>query len=378
MNLRNIFKKEKRSTAPSTLLGTWSTQALFSTSKSMQLAAVYRCVNVLADSLAALPFEPYEIKNGYNEKIKTSLAKILNIAPNSIMSRNTLIRLIVFDLQLKGNAYLEIEKNIYGEPVNIWHISPNDMNYIYSETDRIQSYQVHNRIIEPENIIHIMNFTQNGYIGQSTISYAAESLEHTYNAEKHASGFFKGGANMSGVLTVAGNIKTSTLIDIKNKWREEFNPDTGEPNSVAVLPGDIKYTPVQISSKDAQLLESRKYNVLDICRFFGVPPTKVFDDSQTKYDNVEAANLTFLADSLTPLATKIENEFERKLLIKCLFDTSKFLRADLDTLANYYTKLVQVGAYTPNEVRKELNKTPIVGGDNGYIQVNMQTIKTMA
>ncbi len=97
----------------------------------------------------------------------------------------------------------------------------------------------------------------------------------------------------------------------------------------------MDFQPITVNPADAQLLETRAFNVVDICRFFGVSPVKAFDLSKSSYSTVEATELAFLTDTLSPLIEKIEEELERKLYkpsekasIDVRFDTSALLRAD--------------------------------------------------
>ena len=147
----------------------------------------------------------------------------------------------------------------------------------------------------------------------------------------------------------------------------------------------MDFKPITVNPTDAQLLETREFNVIDICRFFGVSPVKAFDLSKSSYSTVEATNLSFLTDTLSPLLEKIELEFERKLYkpsekesIDVRFDTSRLLRADKQSLANYYSTLFNIGVVSPNEIRNEIDLPYIDGADNHFIQVNMMEVKKAA
>lgn len=161
-----------------------------------------------------------------------------------------------------------------------------------------------------------------------------------------------------------------------------FSPATGTPNGVAVLEGNLSFEPITVNPTDAQLLETRAFNVVDICRFFGVSPVKAFDLSKSSYSTVEATNLSFLTETLSPLLEKIEEEFERKLYkpsekdsIDVRFDTATLLRADKQSLAAYYQNLFNIGVISPNEIRKQLDLPALDGGDNTFVQVNIQTLE---
>ena len=151
---------------------------------------------------------------------------------------------------------------------------------------------------------------------------------------------------------------------------------------MAVLEGNMEFKPITVNPSDAQLLETRQFNVIDICRFFGVSPVKAFDLSKSSYSTVEATNLSFLTDTLSPLLEKIELEFERKLYkpsekanIDVRFDTSRILRADKQSLANYYSTLFNIGVVSCNEIRKEIDLPSVDGGDSHFVQVNLATLQ---
>lgn len=140
----------------------------------------------------------------------------------------------------------------------------------------------------------------------------------------------------------------------------------------------MDFQPITVNPADAQLLETRAFNVVDICRFFGVSPVKAFDLSKSSYSTVEATELAFLTDTLSPLIEKIEEELERKLYkpsekasIDVRFDTSALLRADKQSLANYYNTLFNIGVISVNEIRRELDLPALENGNNTFVQCNI-------
>ena len=230
-------------------------------------------------------------------------------------------------------------------------------------------------------MIHILNFSYDGITGISTLQHAKNTLGLATDSEAHAEGFFKGGANLAGIIKVQSSLTPKQKQDIREVWQSTFSPITGTPNGIAVLEGNMDFQPITVNPSDAQLLETRQFNVIDICRFFGVSPVKAFDLSKSSYSTVEATQLAFLTDTLAPLLEKIELEFERKLYkpsernsIDVRFDTSVLLRADKASLANYYNTLFQIGVITPNEIRKALDLEAIENGDHTFVQVNIQTL----
>ena len=362
----------------------------YSTSKAMLLSTVYRCVEVISDSVAQLPLEPYKIDSeGFKIKFTSHPSyRLLNSEPNSRMSRFTFIKTLIVSTLLKGNGYAYIERDNEGNAVALHYIPSELVTVIKPKTlkDNI-AYSITGigNVVEACNMIHILNFTYDGVEGISTLSHAKNTLGLASDSEAHASGFFKGGANLAGILTVQSTLTSKQKNDLKSSWQSAFSPSIGQPNGVAVLEGNMQFEPITVNPSDAQLLETRQFNVIDICRFFGVSPVKAFDLSKSSYSTVEATNISFLTDTLSPLLEKIELEFERKLYkpsekdsIDVRFDTARLLRADKQSLANYYNTLFNIGVVSANDIRRELDMQAIEGGDTHFVQCNLSNIAVAA
>lgn len=359
----------------------------YTESKALLLSTVYRCVEVISDSIAQLPLEPYKIdKDGYKIKYtEHPTYSLLNREPNNKMTRFTFIKTLVISMLLKGNGYAYIERDTNGNAKALHYIPAELVTVIQPQTindNIVYSVTGMANAVEACNMIHLLNFSYNGINGISTLAHAKNTLGLSTDSEAHAQGFFKGGANLAGILKVQSTLTSKQKNDLKTSWQTAFSPVTGTPNGVAVLEGNMEFQPITVNPADAQLLETRQFNVVDICRFFGVSPVKAFDLSKSSYSTVEATELAFLTDTLSPLLEKIELEFERKLYkpserdnIDVRFNTATLLRADKQSLASYYNTLFQIGVISPNEIRKELDLPALPDGDNTFVQVNVQTLK---
>ena len=182
------------------------------------------------------------------------------------------------------------------------------------------------------------------------------------------------------MLTVQGQLTQKQKEDIRSSWNQAYN---NGGNGLAVLQGNMSYQPIQLSASDAQMLESRQYNVQDIARFFGISPVLLGDLSHSSYSTIEATQNQFLLHTLQPYISMIESEFNRKLLkpsesnLHINLDETALLKTDKTALASYYTQLLNSGVLCVNEVRKELGYSEIEGGDKHiipYSKVNDNTI----
>ncbi len=386
MELRKASKKEL-SSIPRYSQGTGSFLSL--SNDPMKLSTVFRCVDAVSKGVATLPMEVYKVDNaGFKELFKTHPAyDLLRLEPNSDMTMFTFMKTIVVSLLLNGNGYAYIDRDDYGRPIELVYIHPSRVQIVWitdsNGIDR-KRYQVAGffQLVEPKDMLHFMNFTNDGITGISTIAYAAQQLGIAIDSETHAAGFFKGGANTAGILTVEGRMSAEQKKQNYEAWEARTNSATGKSNGIVILEGNMKYQPNSISPKDSQLLESRQFNVIEICRFFSVSPVIAFDLSKSSYSTIEATQLSFLTDTIAPFITSIEQEIQRKLFlpsergkVTAEFDTTAFLRADKAAQATYIQTMFNIGALTPNEARRESNRARLDNGDSAFVQVNVQTLE---
>jgi len=364
----------------------YSNSSGFQSSKALTLSACYRAVNLIGDSISSLQMKVYnkDFEGFNNENINHSLYPILGVEPNSIMSRFTFFKLIISSLLLRGNAYIKINRDDRFNVQSLVFINPDavEIKIIKDEVKYIVKGEEGK--INAADMIHILNFPQmNNLYGVSTITYAAQTLEISYNSEVHAGNYFQGGANAAGFLSSSAPLTPKQEKDLIDKFKNASSTSTGNPNGIVFMggAGDIKLQTLGISPRDSQLLETRSFNVLDIARFFNVNPILLFDNTKATYSNVENAQLDFYNTTLLPVIEKIENEFTRKLLkpserlnTELRFDISNLLRADMNSRADYYTKLFNLGVVSSNQIAKELNlpKISTEGADKHFISTNLQ------
>jgi HK97 family phage portal protein len=361
-----------------------------SATSSMRLSAVYRCVDVVSDSIASMPFDIRITQNGEWKKSTDHFAmEMLNLQPNPSMSRFIFMKTAVAQILLNGNAYIWIHRNDVGNPISLQLINGIVILYIRQDLSTyytFEDYYTHQAgIIDGEDLIHIMNFSYNGLLGVSTLTHAANIIGLAQSSDAQAKGFFSSGANMSGIISVPGKITPLAAADLKASFASALKYDsiTGISGGVAVMEGGAEFKPISVNPKDAQMLETRIFNIIDICRFFGVPPVKAFDTVGTK-TNVESYQLEYIADTIMPIAEKINNEFNRKLLrpsqrsrTKISLDLKKLMQANLETLAKYYSAMILDGVYSPNDICRELNLETDPSGNDRYYQVNLAKLGTV-
>lgn len=332
---------------------------------AMSLSAVYRCVELISDSVAMLPIR---VKDGNEVIANHSLYNVFNSRDN-LITKYTFIKLLIQSVLLRGNGFAYIERNADGSVKALKYVESGDVNINYNKQQGTLYYTIPTittKRIEPVNVIHLVKNSYDGVNGISVISYADNTLKVTKAAEASTENFYSKGGNLSGVLTVQGQLNSTQRQDIINNWNTAYS---GGGQGIAVLQGNMSYQPVQVNAHDAQLIEARQYNVRDIARFFGVAPSMIGDNTGASYGSVEADQQAFILHTLMPYVTMVENEFSRKLLkgtetnFRIDFDENYLLRADKTATASYYSTMVNNGILTRNEARRELGLNPVDGGD---------------
>lgn len=388
IEIRKALKREISEVTASGYTG--NSLFLGSRENAMLLSTVYRCVDVISDAVAQLPLETFSIDSDGFKRPYTDhpVYSLLNEEPNEDMTRFTFFKTMVASVILRGNAYAYIERDSRGNAIQLIYLQTHQVNIVWildNSGIKRKRYQVvgFKELVEPKDMLHFLNFSYDGIVGVSTLTHARQTLGIATDSEAHAAGFFKGGGNAAGILTIDGaRVNAEQKNQNYEEWKRRTDPTTGSPNGIVILEGNMKYQTLTINPKDAQLLESRQFNVVDICRFFSVSPVKAFDLREANYSTVEATQLAFLTDTAAPILTKIELELNRKLFkksekgrVKSEFNTSGFLRADKSAQGTYLNQMFQIGAMTPNEIRRENNLPKVEYGDNAFVQVNIQPLE---
>ena len=380
MDWRKFFGIEKRDNGGLQYVSNFSDALNFGpflvSSPAMTLSAVYRATEIISDSIAILPvkIQQTDKKNAKNEMSNHPLNIVFGDKNNNNnLSKYTLMKLLIQSVILKGNGFAYIERAQDGTVIGLRYLEAQDVliNYnkytnklYYSTTVLNNKKRTH---IEPINMIHLIKNTYDGVTGLSVLSFAARTIKTSSNTEKSAESFFENGCNLSGVLTVQGQLQQKQREEIRSSWQQAYS---NGGRGLAILQGNMSYQPIQISAKDSQMIESRQYNVQDIARFFGISPVLLGDLSHTSYNTIEAVQNEFLLHTLQPYITMVENEFNRKLLkpsesnLNIFLETNEILRVDKSAQANYYSTMLSNGVMSRNEIRKEIGLNPVEGGDD--------------
>ena len=344
--------------------------------KSMQLSAVYRAVDLISNAVAMLPITLFSATG----RVDNDLSYIINYEPNYISTHFQLFKTLVIDILQKGNAFLWIRRNSRDTVDELRYLKPEEVTILYNEDTNRKRFRWKTVEIDDEDMIHFMNFTADGVKGISVLSNARRTMGISWASETTAENYFDKGGAVTGILTSKAILSNEQKKEVRTQWKEIMACDEG---GVAILGAEMNFTPIAMNASDAQLLETRHFNVEEIARFYGISPTLLGDLTKSSYATFEATSLDFLTNCIQPRLTNIEQELNIKLLSRrekqsmkmhFAFETEDLLRCTKTEMATYYRELINNGVMTINEVRRKLDFEPVDGGDQNFIQMNMTTL----
>lgn len=352
---------------------------------AMRTSAVYACVRVLAETVASLPLPLYKrLTKGKEKAIYHPLYSLLHDVPNHEMTSFSFRETMMAHLLLWGNAYALI---VYKgkTPVELWPLHPSrvyvdrqlmtkELIYYYSDDDGQKVYS-------PNQILHIPGLSYNGIKGLSPIALARETIGLSQATEEFGSRFFSNGARPGGILEHPGIVKDPEKL--RTSWENVYK---GVKNShkIAVLEEGMTYKEIGIPPNDAQFLETRKFQLNEICRMFRVPPHLIGDLERATFSNIEHQSIDFVVHTIRPWLVRWEQAIQRCLLSEgerslyfVKFTVDGLLRGDFKTRMDGYAVGRQNGWYSANDIREleDLNPLPDeMGGDLYLVNGNMMPI----
>ncbi|HGH4311000.1 TPA: phage portal protein [Pseudomonas aeruginosa] len=347
--------------------------------KALQLSTVWACVRLLSESVSTLPLKLYRrLPDGSREQAKDHpLFRLLCRTPNAEMTPQRFMLMVVASICLRGNAFVE-KKMIGTRVVALVPLLPQYMGVKREDSGRLKYTYTENgveRVIPENNLMHIRGFGLDGVCGMLPVTMGREIFGSAMSAEEAAAKVFAQGMQASGILSGDTTLTPKQREDL----RASLTAFMGSQNAgkIMVAEAGLKYQGITMNPEAAQMLESRSFNVEEMCRWFRVPPFMVghMDKQSSWASSVEAQNLHFLTNSLRPLLVNIEQEITRCLIGEAdadeffaEFAVEGLLRADSTARAAWYNTALQNGWMSRNEVRRLENLPPIEGGDVFTVQ----------
>lgn len=355
---------------------------------ALALSAVWACTTVITNSVASLPLlmERKNKNGGWDLETEHPLARLFSNKPNRWQTTQEFLETTVYQLVLLGNSYSAKQVDSKGNVIQLIPLMTQQMQVNLTDSGEVQfKYQSDDalKIYTHKNCWHNKLFG-NGIIGLNPLSYARNSIGIGQAAEDATTKIYKNGGKPSGLLMIDKVISKEQRAKVKENFAEIAS---GNDDRLFVLEAGMKYEQVSLSPQDIELLASRRFQIEDIARFFGVPSVLINDmNAATAWGSGIAEIMEgWYKIGLRPYLRRLESSMATWLLkpeevgkYRFRFDVQALLELTEADKVKAMGDAVQKGIRTPNEARRRLGEEPKAGGDDLYMQQQMLPIGMLA
>lgn len=355
--------------------GTYSGRTVTQES-SLSQATVYACVRLLSETLASLPLQVFERTAGGGRQEAPSPTWLRR--PNAEMTRFRLIERTVASLLLDGNAFWLYDKDNLGRVREVCPVHPANVRITRNRDTRLIEYWIEGEQ-EPRDamsVLHIPFFEGAGGLrGLSPIASCADAIGFAQSVDEYGAKLFGSGAYLSGVLETDSDMSDAAAARLQAQWTADHQ-GMDNVHKPGLLTGGLKWKPLSLPNDQAQFLETRKFQVEEICRIFRVPPHMVQSLDRATFSNIEHQGIDFVTHSVRPIAVRIEDALlslvDEGEYIR--FNVGGLLRGDMLSRFQAHAIAINTGWESPNEVRSLEDMNRADGLDEYRRPLNMAAV----
>lgn len=348
---------------------------------AMAMSAVYRAVSLLSGLSGALPLNVVE-----KDSRKAATSALLD-EPHPELTRLEFWRLSMVHRTLWGNSY---SQKVYKRGGTIDYLAPISPNRVTplrvtpsasnrgGKLYRVVDDEGSSQVLSSKDILHIPGLGYDGTCGYSPIKIAAQSIGMALAAEKYGAKLFGSGNLLSGFLTTEAKLTKDQAETLKARWQEKTS-GIDKAHEVAILDAGAKFESLTMPNDDAQLLESRDFQITELSRFYGVPPYLMFQTQKTTSwgTSLEQQATGFVKFDLHPMwLAPTEQRVTKELLedgLEARYDLDSLMRGDSIARAEFYRVMYEMGTYSANDIRAKEDMPPRPGGDDYMEPMNPNT-----
>lgn len=355
---------------------------------ALNLTAVYAAVTFISDVMGSLPCDVIrKEKNGdITPQDGHPVEEIMNHEINDVMDAMNVRNLSQQGVLLRGNGYMEIERNGAGEVKAMWPLLP---EVTYPSCDSSTGELFYRTIInkknvelDPSNVHHVMNNGPNGYEGWSQIRLHRDAMGLGLALQTFGAKFFANDAKSGGFFTHPAKLSDKARDNIKGSIKEQGGIENS--HDVKVLEEGMKYVATTISPDDSQFLGSREFQIAEIARIYRIPLVLLQSMEKTSSwgSGIEQLCQAFATFTLVPWCTRWEQQSRRKLLSEkekaagfgIKLNLNALLRGDSAARAAFLKSAIETGWMNRNEARRLENMNSVNGLDKFIVPANMQVL----
>lgn len=347
-----------------------------------QIPAAYAAV--MANSRAVsqcIPKHQRLESDGNTTHLRNSQVSEIFRRPNSYETFSQYILNSVAQMLFDGESFSLATRDARGQIIRLDrmdsrtctpHIQEGELFYAVGDNPFVDGDP--NYMVPARDVLHLRFLCpRHTLIGESPLKAAALAAGINVALSRSQAAFFANMSRPSGVLVSENLLNKEQMTSLREAWSQQSQRMS--QGHVPILSGNLKFTPMGISSQDAQLIEAQRLSIEDIARVFGTPLPVIGDMSNSTLSNAETLVSMWLSISLGSLLENLEQSFTKLFDLpseeKIELDVTGLLRTDFVSRVEGLTRAVQGGLYTVNEARRRENLGPVPFGDVPVVQQQM-------
>lgn len=346
--------------------GSFTFQNKFNEGDSVAVATT--CVKILAETLGTMPLNVYrdDKKDGKVKDKRSNLWELLHYQPNPYTNSNSFFQTLEYHRNFKGNAFAQIHRTEgSGKPLSFEIISPsrvkdyeikkNELYYVVKSNIKGED----NYLVNSSDMLHFKMMSPDGIMGINPISALSLNLGTTYKGMRTMDSFYANNAlSPKALKTVVGSMNATRSKEAMAAFNKEY-AGAANAGKWINLPPNTEIQDLQINFADAQIIDSMRFNGQQISALYGVPVYMAMGDyTQSKYNNIEQAQLSYKINTVMPISKMYKAELESKLLTtkqrrlgaEIEFNLNSLVEPDTKTKSEYYRSLANIGVITPKQI----------------------------
>lgn len=350
---------------------------------ALEAVVSYACARVIAEGIAQVPFKLYRRQDDRrNPATDHPLYELLYRSPNEYQTSFEYRETMAMHLVFAGGGYSFINRDRGGAVSEILQYQPGEMT-VKRDGWLVRYYVTlpsgQEKEIPAANMWHVKGPSWNGWMGLDGVKLAREAIGLSLAAEEYGARYFSNGAQPGGLLSTDQPLDKEKAKQLREAW-EEIHAGGDNKFKTGVVWGGLKWTSLAFDNEKSQFLETRKFQIEEVCRAFRVNPIMVgYTDKATTYASAEQMFLAHVVHTLAPWYTRIEMSADKHLLtekeIKAgyyfKFNANGLMRGSMKDRMEYYKGMAGIGAMNPNEIRELEEQNPYEGGDKYLVPLNM-------
>lgn len=354
---------------------------------ALTYSAVWNAVTLISGTIGALPLHLMQT-DGKKKAIadRQRIYRVMHDVANPFMTAMALREILMAHVLLWGNGYAEIVRNELREVTALWPIPPNKVKVEGRDGEKVYRVRVDREEIylKQDRVLHIPGLGFDGWQGYSVVAMARKSLGLAMALETFGSLYFGQGTHPGTIVSHPGKLSETAHNNLQSSLSTAY-AGLGNTHRLLLIEEGMKVEKFGVPPEDSQFLESRQFQIPEVARWFNLPPHKLKDLTKSSFSNIEQEQISFVTDSILPWLVRLEQNYNMQLLDDADRSMSGYgrlyfkhvveglLRGDSAQRAEFYTKMFNIGAMSPNEIREKEDMDPYAGGDIRLVPMNMST-----